>query len=79
MAQCCLAGPLGGSQAGGAELKGIPIDNPPDMLKHLKQGSFDKMKDTSGFPGIILGSQVAQKTGMLLGSVVNVIVPRGSN
>ncbi len=36
-----LAGPLGGSQAGGAELKGIPIDNPPDMLKHLKQGSFE--------------------------------------
>jgi lipoprotein-releasing system permease protein len=72
-----LAGPLGGSQAGYAELKGIPIDNPPDMLKHLKQGSFDKMKDAGGFPGIILGSQVAQKTGMLLGSVVNVISPQG--
>jgi lipoprotein-releasing system permease protein len=71
-----LAGPLGGSQAGGAELKGIPIDNPPDMLKHLKLGSFDKMKDTSGLPGIILGSGVAQKTGMLLGSVVTVYSPQ---
>ncbi|HTB16891.1 MAG TPA: ABC transporter permease [Bryobacteraceae bacterium] len=72
-----LAGPLGGRQAGGAEIKGIPVDNPPDMLKHLKQGSFEKMKDTSGLPGIILGSGVAQKTGMLLGSIVNVISPEG--
>jgi lipoprotein-releasing system permease protein len=68
-----LVGPL---QSGGAEIKGIPVDNPPDMLKHLKQGSFEKLKDTSGLPGIILGSGLAQKTGMLLGSVVNVFSPR---
>ena len=73
-----LAGPLGSSTVGYAELKGIPIDNPPDMLKHLKQGSFEKMNDPSGgFPGIILGSGVAQKTGMMLGSIVNVISPQG--
>src|SRR5580704_642477 len=70
-----LAGPLGGRQAGGAEIKGIPVDNPPDMLKHLKQGSFEKLKDTSGLPGIILGSGLALKTGMLLNSVVNVFSP----
>jgi lipoprotein-releasing system permease protein len=68
-----LAGPL---QSGGAEIKGIPIDNPPDMLKHLKQGSFQKLKDTTGLPGIILGSRLAQNTGMLLDSIVNVISPR---
>jgi lipoprotein-releasing system permease protein len=68
-----LAGPL---QSGGAEIKGIPLDNPPDMLKHLKQGSFERLKDTSGLPGIILGSKLAQSTGMLLNSVVNVISPR---
>jgi lipoprotein-releasing system permease protein len=68
-----LAGPL---QSGGAEMKGIPIDNPPDMLKHLKQGSFQKLKDTSGLPGIILGSRLAENTGMLLGSVVNVFSGR---
>src|SRR6202046_3438281 len=72
-----LAGPLGGSQAGGAELKGIPIDNPPDMLKHLKQGSFDKLKDTSGLPGIILGSALARNIGMPLGSVLNLFSPQG--
>jgi lipoprotein-releasing system permease protein len=68
-----LIGPL---QAGGAEIKGIPLDDPPDMLKHLKQGSFDRLKDTSGLPGIILGSKLAQSTGMLLNSVANVISPR---
>jgi lipoprotein-releasing system permease protein len=72
-----LAGPLGGRQAGGAEIKGIPIDNPPDMLRHLKQGSFETLKDTSGFPGVILGARLAQSTGMLLGSVINVISPQG--
>jgi lipoprotein-releasing system permease protein len=68
-----LAGPL---QSGGAEMKGIPVDNPPDMLRHLKQGSFQKLQDTGGFPGIILGSRLAENTGMLLGSVVNVFSPR---
>ena len=68
-----LVGPL---QSGAAEMKGIPIDHTPDMLKHLKQGSFEKLKDTSGFPGIILGSGLAEKTGMLLNSVVNMFSPR---
>ena len=49
------------------------------MLKHLKQGSFEKLKDTGGFPGIILGSRLAQSTGMLLGSVVNVHQPAGQS
>jgi lipoprotein-releasing system permease protein len=68
-----LVGPL---QAGGAEIKGVPIDDPPDMLKHLKQGSFERLKDTSGLPGIILGSHLAQSTGMLLDSVVYVFSSR---
>jgi lipoprotein-releasing system permease protein len=68
-----LVGPI---QSQGAEIKGIPVDNPPDMLKHLKQGSFEKLKDTSGLPGIILGSGLAQKTGMLLDSVVYVFSSR---
>jgi lipoprotein-releasing system permease protein len=68
-----LLGPL---KSGGAEIKGIPVDDPPDMLKHLKQGSFQKLKDTSGLPGIILGSGLAQNTGMLLNSVVNVFSSR---
>src|SRR5579862_7550947 len=72
-----LSGPLGG-QASGAEVKGIPVDTPPDMLLHLKQGSFTTLKDAGGMPGIILGSRLAQSTGMLLGAVANVISPQGT-
>ena len=72
-----LAGPMGGGQAAGAALKGIPVDTPPDMLLHLKQGSFEDLKNTTGKPGIILGASLARNTGMLLHSVVNVIPPQG--
>ena len=69
-----LSGPM---QSEGAELKGIPIDTPPDMLRHLKQGAFETLKNNSGLPGIILGSRLAQSTGMMLNSVVNVLSPQG--
>jgi lipoprotein-releasing system permease protein len=68
-----LVGPI---QSQGAEIKGIPVDNPPDMLKHLKQGSVQRLRDTGALPGIILGSGLALKTGMLLDSVVNVFSSR---
>ena len=71
-----LSGPLGG-QSEGAEVKGVPLDTPPDMLLHLKQGSFAALKGASGLPGIILGSRLAQSTGMMLGAVANVISPQG--
>jgi lipoprotein-releasing system permease protein len=71
-----LSGPLGGA-ASGAEVKGIPVDTPPDMLLHLKQGTFEGLKNGPGLPGIILGSRLAQSTGMLLGSVANIISPQG--
>jgi len=68
---------LSGPQADGAVLKGVPLDAPPDMLRHLKQGSFEDLKNTTGLPGIIMGAQLAQNTGMLLHGVCNVISPRG--
>jgi lipoprotein-releasing system permease protein len=72
-----LFGPLGGAQSSGAVLKGVPVDTPPDMLLHLKQGSFNALKDATGLPGIILGARLAQNTGMLLHSVASVISPQG--
>jgi lipoprotein-releasing system permease protein len=71
-----LAGPVGVGQIEGAELKGIPVETPPDILLRLKQGSFDALKNDSGLPGIILGSGLAQKTGMMLNSVVTVTSPQ---
>ena len=69
-----LRGPI---QSGGAELKGIPGDNPPDMLLHLKEGSINDLHEAGRFPGIILGSKLAQSIGMKLHSVVHVMSPRG--
>ena len=69
-----FSGPL---QSTGGVLKGVPIDSAPDILRYLKQGSFDRIRDSDGTPGIILGSRLAQSTGMLLNSVVKVISPQG--
>lgn len=67
----------GPSQSSGANLKGIPIEVPPDVLTHLKEGSFDGLRKSAGLPGIIMGARLAQSTGMLLHSVVNVLSPQG--
>jgi lipoprotein-releasing system permease protein len=69
-----FAGPV---QSKGGEMKGIPVDSPPDMLRHLKAGSFSRLRDPGGLPGIILGSHLADDTGMMLNSVVKVISPQG--
>ena len=75
--QVLLAGPGLNS---GAYLKGVDPDTAgrqTDMLRNLKQGSLERLKDTSGFPGIILGARLAQSTGMMLNSIIEVIVPNG--
>ncbi|HLK22931.1 MAG TPA: FtsX-like permease family protein [Bryobacteraceae bacterium] len=71
-----LYGALGVSQVEGGQLKGIPPDAPGDILRHLKEGSFDGLKNTAGLPGIILGTNLAQKTGALLNSVLTVVSPQ---
>jgi lipoprotein-releasing system permease protein len=70
-----LAGPIG-SQGAGAELKGIPVASPPDMLKHLKQGSFAGLQNSGSIPGIILGSRLAGDHGLLYNSIVYVFSPQ---
>src|SRR5260370_25977728 len=69
-----VRGPI---QAPGAILKGIPVDTTPEMLRHLKAGSFERLNSDEGKPGIILGSRLAQNAGMLLNSVVTLISPQG--
>jgi lipoprotein-releasing system permease protein len=72
-----LSGP---ALAHGAVLKGIDVTSEldtTDMLKRLKQGSLARLRDTAGFPGIILGSGLAKQTGMLLDSVVTLTSPQG--
>ena len=47
------------------------------MLTKLKEGSFERLSEKSPLPGIILGSRLAENTGMMLNSVVRIISPRG--
>jgi lipoprotein-releasing system permease protein len=67
-------GPLQSAQA---VLKGIELDAPPDLLRHLRQGSFDTLRKQSSMPGIILGSGLAANTGMIMGSVITLLSPQG--
>ena len=70
-----LSGPL---QPSGCTLKGIDPQAPTqraDVLKILKAGTIDDLDQE--LPGIILGSKLAQETGMRLHSQIQVISPQG--
>ena len=69
-----FAGPL---QSTGGVLKGVPVDHMPEIMRHLKEGSFDAVKNANGPPGIILGARLAQSIGMRMNSIVKVISPQG--
>jgi lipoprotein-releasing system permease protein len=71
-----LSGPL---QSAGAVLKGIDVDaelSISDALRHLKSGALDRLRDPAASPpGIILGARLAEDTGMVLNSRINVVIP----
>jgi lipoprotein-releasing system permease protein len=74
-----MSGPM---QQKGAELKGVDVKAElaiSDTLRHLKQGSTDRLleQEDAPIPGIILGSKLAEDTGMLLNSIITVISPQG--
>jgi lipoprotein-releasing system permease protein len=77
--QVFLTGPM---QSKGAVLKGVQVGPElqiSDTLQHLKQGSVETLRKppAEGYPGIILGSRLAEDVGMLLNSVVQVVSPQG--
>jgi lipoprotein-releasing system permease protein len=70
----------GTARSKGGILKGVDPEAGPltnEVLRNLKAGSVTALKDNRGLPGVILGSKLAQNTGMMLNSVVNVINPTG--
>ncbi|MBI3680496.1 MAG: ABC transporter permease [Acidobacteria bacterium] len=72
-----LSGPL---QSAGAVLKGIDPKSEAhraDLERILKDGSLEELDRADGVPGLILGSRLAQSTGMLLNSRITVISPQG--
>jgi len=72
-----FTGPL---QAAGGWLKGImdPGTAPlPDALVHLKTGSLKDWREINGYPPIVLGWRLAQRTGMLAGSILRIMSTQG--
>ena len=72
-----FTGPLNST---GGILFGIDVDLEPqvtDLFKRMKGGSLARLKDTENLPGIILGSGLANNTGMMLNSVITVVSPQG--
>ena len=62
-------------------LKGVDIDAElkiTESLRHLKAGSLDRLRDRQADPpGIVVGSKLAEDTGITLNSNINVIIPDG--
>ena len=73
-----LSGP---TRADSAVLKGVEPEaarRSIAVLRHLKEGSLDRLRPgPDGRPGIILGKDLAQQTGMLMNSVITVTSPQG--
>ena len=69
-----FAGPL---QSKGGEIKGVDVDRELALsttLRHLKAGSVDRLRDPKASPpGIILGSKLAEDTGMMLDANIDII------
>ncbi len=68
---------MGGSETKEAYLKGIevgPETAVSDVLRHLKSGSLDRLRDASANPpGIILGARLAEDSGMMVPSNLSVV------
>jgi lipoprotein-releasing system permease protein len=73
-----ISGPLRGAYSA---LKGVDINAEmgiSDMLRHLKAGSVDRLRDAAADPpGLIIGARMASDFGMLLDSNVQVLIPNG--
>ncbi len=73
-----ITAPLGSA---GALLKGIDPDAEmriSESLKRLKAGSMDRLRDPDANPpGILLGSRLVERTGMVLNSNVDLVTPQG--
>ena len=75
--QVMLSGPI---QARGAVLKGIDPAaevRVADLLRSVRQGSVENLRDGEARPGIIVGKRLADELGLRLGALVTVTSPQG--
>jgi lipoprotein-releasing system permease protein len=70
-----FTGPL---QSKGGVIKGVDVDRELALsttLRRLKAGSVDRLRDANADPpGIILGSKLAEDTGMVVGANIDIVV-----
>lgn len=72
-----IKGPVRGT---GAVIKGISVKPGvalPDALVHLKEGSADSLRYTTGLPVIILGVRMAEYTGAVINKPIDILIPDG--
>ena len=75
--QVAIKGPIVGA---GAVLKGTPLGNGapvPDLLRRLKAGSLAPFDSKEGLSSIVLGSRLAEQSGVVLNSPVTLISFQG--
>ena len=78
-----LYGPLflaGDDRSVGVMVKGIDLDTSTGLssaIVHLKEGKLADLDNAKGYPGIVLGTRLAQQIGMKVDGVVSVISPQG--
>ena len=75
--QVMLSGPIQGK---GVVFKGIDPDTElkvGDLLRSIKQGSLDALRQEQGRPGLIVGKRLAEETGVRLGTPVTVASSQG--
>lgn len=65
-----LTGPM---QAAESTLKGMPVERMP-LKGFMREGSVEGLREGRT---VVLGTQLARRTGMVLGSVVTVVSPQG--
>ena len=71
----------GPKQSKGISLQGIDVTSEltvSETLRHLKEGSLDRLKTHGALPGIVLGSRLSQEIGMPINSILTVISPQGN-
>ncbi len=67
-------------RAHGVYLRGIEPDverKTTDIIRHIKEGSFEGLSESSGLPGIILGGELAANLGVFVGDTINIVSPIG--
>jgi lipoprotein-releasing system permease protein len=66
----------GPQQSAEATLKGMRMDS-AEFRAHVHDGSVDHLSDVRGYPGVVLGAQLARRIGMRTGDVVRLLSPQG--